>query len=51
MLFDKDTNLTPFSKFHPKQPMHNVPFNPITAYFRKENEKGSETIKRQWLSY
>ena len=48
---DKGTNLTMFFKIHPKQPMEQVPFNPLKAYFRKTQDKESEQIKRQWLTY
>lgn len=41
-------NLHLFFKFHPKQPVNDVTFNPIIAFYRKTN---SQAFKREWLSY
>lgn len=37
-----------FFNFHPQQPYQDVTFNPMKAYFRREN---GVTFKRQWLTY
>jgi len=34
--------------FHPKQPMIDITFQPMKAYFRKET---NSTFKRTWLTY